>query len=203
MPSDHSPVTVRLLPLEVNLSTRSGTPLIDLLAPLGFEFPCGGHGICRGCRVRVIEGELPITEADRRRFSQEELAAGWRLACQAIVEQSIVLHAAQWQSPVLSDESPLPFQPQEGSAIAIDLGTTTIAAQLLDLTEGRVLASVSELNRQVSFGSDVMSRLHKALDPKHRRELTDLIRSQLRSMIERLVSHLPPEKRAGSGVSTW
>ena len=50
-----------------------------------------------------------------------------------------------------------------GLTIAIDLGTTTIAAQLI-APAGGVLAVETALNPQAAFGSDVMSRIRAALD---------------------------------------
>lgn len=44
-------------------------------------------------------------------------------------------------------------------AVAIDLGTTTIAAELLDLNEGKIVAEASEYNAQISCGDDVISRI--------------------------------------------
>lgn len=43
--------------------------------------------------------------------------------------------------------------------IAVDIGTTTVAGYLTDLTTGKVLATHSMMNPQVSFGEDVMSRI--------------------------------------------
>ena len=54
---------------------------------------CGGHGLCGGDRVRPIPGQpscqfSPPTDAEREHLSPEELAQGWRLACQCFPEQS-------------------------------------------------------------------------------------------------------------------
>jgi len=69
-------------------------PQLNLLAhaqaiELDIGSRCGGHGICGGDRVRIA---LPdeerarqlsrITEDEREHLSEEELASGWRLACQ-------------------------------------------------------------------------------------------------------------------------
>lgn len=57
-----------------------------------------------------------------------------------------------------------PF-PKEGFlGVAFDLGTTTIACALIDLTSGRVLAQKGALNKQVRFGADVISRLRAIQD---------------------------------------
>ena len=53
----------------------------DLLFEQGVEFPCGGESACGGCRVRVLEGDAPVTAEMREALSEQELADGWRLAC--------------------------------------------------------------------------------------------------------------------------
>lgn len=45
------------------------------------------------------------------------------------------------------------------AAIAVDLGTTTISAQLIDLQTGGVIAEASDYNGQISYGEDIISRI--------------------------------------------
>lgn len=47
-------------------------------------------------------------------------------------------------------------------ALAVDLGTTVVAAELIDLTSGRTLSATSEVNGQVRYGEDLLTRLHFA-----------------------------------------
>jgi ferredoxin len=56
-------VHIRLRPMGVDIEAEKGTPLQDLLFSYGVEFPCGGHGKCKGCRVRVLDGSLPLSPA--------------------------------------------------------------------------------------------------------------------------------------------
>ena len=64
---------------------------------------------------------------------------------------------------VLTDHTLIDFE--EGNtesiryAVAIDIGTTTLAAVLIDLTTGHQCASVSRMNPQTSFGDDVIARI--------------------------------------------
>ena len=155
---------VELSPLCASFQADVGASLEAALAPYGIEFPCGGGGTCRGCRVRVIEGNLTIGPEMRRAFTPAELAAGWRLACRARVEGPLTLEVAQWASPVLGDESHLVVEPSDGTGIAIDLGTTTLVVQLVDLASGKVLAVKTALNPQTTHGADLMSRISFALD---------------------------------------
>ena len=160
-----------------------GASLALSLAQYGLEFPCGGTAQCGGCRVRVLAGSLPVTNADLSVFSAEELADGWRLACQARAEMPLVLECGQWQMDVLTDNSGLSGAGKSGLGIAIDLGTTTIAAQMIDMATGSVLAIETDLNPQASFGADVMHRIQAALSGA---DLTTVVRSALRQMITKL-----------------
>jgi len=70
------------------------------------------------------------------------------------------------------------------SARFIDLGTTTLAAQVVDLANGEVLAVETALNPQARHGADVMSRIQHEL--RHPGELTTMIRRTLGQMLARL-----------------
>ena len=65
-------------------------------------------------------------------------------------------------------------------AIAIDLGTTTLAASLLEPASGRRLAMTGSLNPQRRFGADVVSRLDAAVgSDETSEEMSKLIRAEL------------------------
>jgi len=176
-------VPIRLEPLSAELEVVRGASLSSCLLRYGLEFPCGGTAQCGGCRVRVLVGSLPVTTSDALVFSSRELADGWRLACQARAEMPLVLECGQWQMDVLTDDSGLDAAGKSGLGIAIDLGTTTIVAQLVDMAAGGVLAVETGLNPQAQFGSDVMHRVEAALSG---RDLTRVVRLELGQMIARL-----------------
>src|SRR4051794_21517792 len=126
-------VRIRLEPLAVTFEVARDASLLPALAAHGIEFPCGGEGVCGGCRIRVLAGSLPITNADREHFSQQQLEDGWRLACHAHAMGPVVLECGEWEMDVLTDASRTAAAGKQGLGIAIDLGTTTIAAQMIDL----------------------------------------------------------------------
>ena len=197
------PGFLELLPLGKTIPIQPGESLQDVLFAHGVEFPCGGRGLCRGCRVKVLAGFLPVGDQDRRRLSPAELAQGWRLACQARATGDLKIELAQWETPILTDESSFPFTPQPGLGIAVDLGTTTVVAQLLDLATGRVLAVRAELNAQARHGADIMSRVEFAVAGRSQR----VLETQIREQIGRLVSELlldaaaPAASAAATGQS--
>lgn len=187
---------IRLLPTGRQLEVERGTALRDVLFDHGVEFPCGGDGRCRRCRVRVLEGDVAVNPTMRTRLTADELVRGWRLACQVEADADLTLEVAAWATPILADDSPFDFRPRPGLAIAMDCGTTTLVAQLLDRWSGRVLAVESAMNPQARHGADVMTRIEHALSPTGRMELTDLIRLALGDLAARLVRALPADAGA-------
>jgi uncharacterized 2Fe-2S/4Fe-4S cluster protein (DUF4445 family) len=80
--------------------------------------------------------------------------------------------------------APHPSRSDVGAAaVALDIGTTTVSARLIDLDTSLVLDTVSALNDQRAFGADVMSRIGAARDGKTG-ELFTLINRQTRRILE-------------------
>jgi uncharacterized 2Fe-2S/4Fe-4S cluster protein (DUF4445 family) len=71
-----------------------GTKLLEAAARTGLtiETPCGGLATCGKCRVQVTTGACTPDQHEQELFSREELAAGWRLACQTTVRGDTVVH---------------------------------------------------------------------------------------------------------------
>ena len=216
-----------------------GTTLFNAAHWIGLpiESTCGGRGTCGKCRVQVLAGNVEVTPADRRHLSEEELAAGWRLACEAIVTTDvecsvpalmrapkaatmglsrfvllepnvhkihltldpptledprsdveriraaleaegygveldlpvlrhlpIVLRASGFDvTAVLCGERLVAVEPGDTTGIsygvAVDVGTTTVVATLMDLATGAAAGVASNLNAQAPFGADVISRI--------------------------------------------
>lgn len=157
-------VTVNLQPLGKTVTVNRGTSLVDVLHEYGVEFPCGGKGICGNCRVKLLRGELKADRNQQERLGKLHLSDEWRLACFCAVDSDVTLEIAQLESIILADNTPFDFCPGNGCGIAIDVGTTTLVAQLLDLQTGAVLDVVTALNPQTRFGSDVISRIQSGLE---------------------------------------
>jgi uncharacterized 2Fe-2S/4Fe-4S cluster protein (DUF4445 family) len=133
----------------------------------------------------VDAGTLPITAKDRQLLGAAELAEGWRLGCAARADGDLTLMVGGGIAPVLGDAAAMDGAGRHGLGVAIDLGTTTLVVQLVDMVSGALLGSLSDLNPQTRFGADVMSRVLAAgLDDRP----TRLIRAHLGEMVERLVA---------------
>ena len=163
---------------------------------LHLPLDCGGKGRCGKCKV-YVSGELsPLTQAEFSLLTQEEIDAGCRLACQAEVLGAFVVHNSHKDDDMV-------VQTEFGNAdsmltsaasstdttssigVAVDIGTTTLAAYWYDLTTGQLLDQRSAANPQRVFGADVISRIERAMNG-------DLI--QLSSALRRGLLALLPEK---------
>jgi len=72
-------------------------------------------------------------------------------------------------------------------AIAVDVGTTTIYSQLIDLISGDVLASYGEYNGQISYGEDVISRIVFADKPGGLEKLHEVVITNINQLIKKMV----------------
>lgn len=131
---------------------------------LPLEQPCAGRGTCGKCKV-LVDGLLsPPDEVEKKQLTAAELTAGYRLACRARVQGQVSVKLAPivvYSNKIFrtSDE----YKRTDGPlGLAIDLGSTTVAAFVTTLDNGEVCAGAAGLNRQTIFGSDVISRLAEA-----------------------------------------
>ena len=164
---------------------------LPLSVSLHGEMPCGAHGKCGKCKARAVGNLTALSEAEQRLLTDRELADGIRLLCQVypLGEACISSCTEAGQPTILLGEAPAPrrilptFQ-QYG--IAIDIGTTTLAARIYDKS-GRLLASKGEINPQTTYGADVISRIELAIKDGH------LISQAIREGIDSLISDLAHE----------
>lgn len=152
---------------------------------------CGGRGDCGRCRIQFIEGVTAPTALERSALSAEELRQGYRLACLARPKDDCVIRLALTDAPetnIVSEmmgvtenidclsqcdnstknrksdvmESAGTFETD--TMIAVDLGTTTIAMQLMEMDTGKVLDTYCEMNPQRRYGSDILSRIQASCE---------------------------------------
>ena len=82
---ENTKITIEYQPHEKSARVPPGTSIFNGANWIGLpiDSACGGLGTCGKCKVRVIQGKLDVTPADRKVFSPDELDQGWRLSCRA------------------------------------------------------------------------------------------------------------------------
>ena len=248
----------------------AGQTLLDCARRLGVDLAslCGGRGTCGRCRVQVLAGRLSEpTATEHRLLSSQELADGYRLACQALPmgdcrlrvppsslttpqrtqveglevsvppEPAVATCRARLSPPSLSDLQadadrllaalgPAPASPTidlqvlrglspqlracgwqvaaylrgnevvavgpaagRALGLAVDVGTTKIAAYLVDLESGQTLAAQGAMNPQIAYGEDVVSRLALAREsPAEASRLQALVAEALNQLASELTA---------------
>lgn len=172
---------------------------------------CGGRGDCGRCRVQFLKGATMPTALERNVMSADELRQGYRLACLARPKDDCVIKLAltgEKNAAIITDmiyvtqEDDQISQHNEGTVkrtttvlntgvfdmdetiIAVDLGTTTIAMQLMEIGTGHIIDTYCEMNPQRCYGSDVLSRI-KASCEGQREALQQLVVKVLKRGVDR------------------
>ena len=172
---------------------------------------CGRSGICHECIVQVKRGGDALSPPSE---AEAFLTEGYRLACQATVERTdatiefgLLRRSPQILTAPAADLVELdPLVTRSGDAVcydgevvdtyrgrilgmSIDLGTTTVVAELVDLESGQLVYTTSFENPQRFGGSDVMHRISYDAGP-FQGELHRAIINTLNTEIHQMCSQL-------------
>jgi len=256
-------------PMNKIVEVEKGTVLLDAIRKAGIRISCicGGEGECGTCRVILEKGEVrDISSRYERWLSAEEIAEGYRLACQIRVEsdceftipvesrihspkilisakigiekidpaarrhlvtsvraeteekRSIELQGYSGSPPKLSGEmyeklfslklpvtatlSMVKAPPEvislepgdktgENYGLAIDVGTTTIVALIVDLTSGEILGKTSGLNGQITYGETLLTRIgFSRKDERGPQKLQKAVAQSINHLVDNLTSKL-------------
>lgn len=144
---------------------EKGSCIKEHLKKIGFMMPCGGNGLCGKCKIRANGAVSPITEQEKAMLTSAEIRDGVRLACFTYVEGDCsvsipkeTMHCAAIAEGVAVDGLEAPSW---NYAIAVDIGTTTVAMVLID-GYGNILAKTTVANPQAAWGADVLTRAQAA-----------------------------------------
>lgn len=194
-------------PLRIRLgSSGVGHNLAEYLARLGYlvHADCGGKGTCGKCRVQLAGGYL-YENPECTRLAKTD-ADGYVLACRVWGCSGAIIQLPEQMGDGLTDFAATKQSAkdaQSGLGIALDVGTTTLAAALVDLADGTVIATTSALNPQASFGADVISRIDAILHrPETLGQMQAALLARVREMIKTLAGDKPIARMIVAGNPT-
>ena len=155
-------VPVTFGPAETTVWVSPGTTIAAAARQAGvlLATPCGGRGVCGSCGVRVETGSLAPADAAEL-AGLKRAPEGVRLACRALVSEAVRVRPLVSYATGHTERRALAGGVE--LVAGIDLGTTSVAALLVEATSGRELARASVRNRQITFGADVLARMSAAL----------------------------------------
>jgi len=162
-------------------------------------------GMVRKPAVRLYYVEVeqpdmhnPLGDADRlikavnERFELENITMAHHLKC----DLQKILRKSNWEATVAihnPDTTPeivaiSPGYSENISGLAVDIGSTTIAAHLTDLMTGEILASAGVANPQIRFGEDLMSRVsYVMMNDNGQQNLTNAVVDAINSLVDQLL----------------
>ncbi len=172
-------------PSGAEVSVERGTKVSEAAKLAGVEIatPCGGTGRCGRCTV-LIEGDFGNSV----------------LACVTEVDRDMVITVPEKDSGKViaaTDDKHLDIDelsPMSGGlGLAVDIGTTTVALDIMDMSTGEELYSSADVNGQKKLGDDVLARIQCAADGG-----TDELRRLIIETINRLIADFPDRERIES-----
>ena len=207
-----------LLHGDTRLELTAGKSIFDYADSLRVRVPtsCGRTGECHECIVEVRRGMGALTDkSEAERF----LRGDYRLACQATITDpgsDVEFAVLRRQPRILTDSvrraiEPEPLTYRKGDdvyfrdlsidsyrgrifGLAIDVGTTTVVLNLVDLESGQIAYTSSFQNPQGFGGSDIMHRISYDGGP-HPGELQKVMLSSLNFEIGDMCRRLKTRRR--------
>jgi len=179
--------TVTFKPEGGVISIHARATLLEAASQAGIVLNtiCGGEGICRKCVV-IVEPE-----------GQEVLACQWRIHSDVTV--TIPFESRFFEQKILTAEyTRFKVRPDiykryvtDTSAevilgVAVDVGTTTVVAKLIDMVGGSAIAIAAGVNPQIRYGDDVVSRISYAQTDAKLTELREAIIGCVNKLTEEL-----------------
>jgi uncharacterized 2Fe-2S/4Fe-4S cluster protein (DUF4445 family) len=110
---------------------------------------------------------------------------GWKVTVTALAEPAVPHSEAVPVQHIIAVE---PGDTRNSRfVLAVDIGTTTVCGQVLDLNRGKIMADGLVFNKQISFGSDVISRIAYSQKPGGLQKLQDAVISSINELLETLL----------------
>jgi uncharacterized 2Fe-2S/4Fe-4S cluster protein (DUF4445 family) len=157
-------------PAGTRVRVPPGVTLFDAASwnGIAIDSTCGGHGTCKKCKVRIVDGAAEVTPLDVRAFSPGELRDGWRLACRVVTAADLRVHVpplvTRPKAATVGVGRQVILRPAAQKRY-LELDEPSLADQLTDLE--RVLAAVDDLELRADLHAlRVIGRVLRAADYK-------------------------------------
>ena len=137
--------------------SANGKLLLEYLTGEGITMhtDCGGRGFCKKCSFKILEGKFVLSDGSPLVPDEN----GYALACKAFCtdDDSLIEVVANDEFESRSLYEIEDYETNFG--IALDIGTTTLCASLIELNSGKICGEYTILNPQKLYGSDCISRI--------------------------------------------
>lgn len=157
-------------------------------------------------RIDEPDMEVPRGDMDRLREALEAETGLGGLTFDPLLLPKVqsVLRGGKWQVTAAlhkDGDGPAtvvalwPGDKRTAYGLAVDIGSTTIAAHLCDLKSGRTVSSAGTSNPQIRFGEDLMSRVsYVQMNPAKLPDLVKAVRDAINALVGKLVGDIGVER---------
>lgn len=121
---------------------------------------CNGNHTCGKCKIKVLNRNIELTDKEKELLTLSEIEEGIVLACFHSYNKDDEVITLNQNMNILDDLDMISYSSYTGIGLIIDIGTTTIVMKWIDRSHGQTIDTVSFVNPQVTFGGDVISRIH-------------------------------------------
>lgn len=187
----------------IEVEAAVNTSALKIIRSTGrpIETACDGRGVCGRCRIELGAGEYLVNGKPLSVKPGEWVSA---LACLTTLAESPswsirlpeelgeIRGVAHFTEKIDTDFNPL-RRDAGALGMAVDIGTTTVALLIMDLSDGSVIGRGTALNAQAELADDVASRISRiAADEK--------ALDELRALVAETINRLAAETAAEAGV---
>jgi uncharacterized 2Fe-2S/4Fe-4S cluster protein (DUF4445 family) len=188
--SENKQFAIKIEPSGSIFSASLNETIKEVLERNRTQFPnnCNGKGKCLSCRIEYMSDPPSMTELESKLFGTD---SNYRMACQHLVKSDIHIQLPSEQT-IHYEKKISEFTIKShgvGYGIAVDLGTTSVALYLADLSTGEIIAQSIFLNPQIAYGGDVMTRIDYAKDVNNRNQLSGCIQKRVSEEIKHLIEY--------------
>jgi uncharacterized 2Fe-2S/4Fe-4S cluster protein (DUF4445 family) len=147
--------------------------------------------------------ELPIPHSPKDGLiSFREYSGKYPMICKGIYEKLFLIKNKEYGTVTMTTTNNFPEiirlekndTTNSNYGLALDLGTTTVVAFLVDLINGKILKKISELNSQITFGEALVSRISYGSKPAGLKKLQESAVRSINDLIKKITSNLDLEE---------
>jgi uncharacterized 2Fe-2S/4Fe-4S cluster protein (DUF4445 family) len=149
--------------------------------------------VMRGLKETCELVDLPVDFEVIQKLPYVLREANWKITVSTLVTAAR-LKTRETACPRIINIEPGDTRGQH-YALAVDVGTTTVCGQILDLNRGKILADSIVFNKQISYGSDVITRIAYSQKPGGLKKLQEVVISSINELLDKLLKDQPVLKK--------
>ena len=166
-------------------TANEGVILSDFLSDIGehTQTPCGGKGICEKCKVSILGTFIDADSKSLLTYSEP----AERLSCKTIISGNLIVKFKYTYNYTYFHTYNYIYK---NIGIAIDIGTTTLEAAVIELDTKEICFAPKRLNPQRRYGTDCISRISSGENPEIAESMSLLIQKYITSLISQILDDL-------------